>query len=207
MKTSASPLPQNPQVQSRIQKIRAFSRKARIVCAVLLGFGLICYAMGLLIITFVSLPATPERLDGTTGDLLNALLTPLQMKLWWVASYGAVMGTTLVAVYQLYRLFGDLASGAIYTQENVRRVGRIGLLMLVLAMLHVVLPSIALVVVKSLVDAPVSVVQDPLIKRIGQSFGSFAAAGLVLLASWVMDVGLYEKEHADELRRDADLMI
>ena len=33
------------------------------------------------------------------------------------------------------------------------------------------------------------------------------AAGLVLLASWIMDVGLYEKEHADALQRDADLVI
>jgi hypothetical protein len=36
---------------------------------------------------------------------------------------------------------------------------------------------------------------------------SFFAAGLILLASWIMDVGLYEKEHADALKRDADLVI
>jgi hypothetical protein len=33
-----------------------------------------------------------------------------------------------------------------------------------------------------------------------------ARAWRVLLASWIMDVGLYEKEHADELPRDSDLM-
>ena len=32
-------------------------------------------------------------------------------------------------------------------------------------------------------------------------------AGLILLVSWVMDVGLYEKDHADALQRDADLVI
>jgi len=207
MNTSTSPLPRDPQVQSRIQKIRAFSRKARNVCAVLLGVGLVCYLMGLLIVPFVGLPATPERLDGTTGDLLNALLTPLQLKLWWVVSYGAVMGCQLAVVYQLFRLFGNLATGSIYTPENVRRVGRVGLLLLALAILHVVLPNIALAVAKSLAEGSVTIVQDPMIKRIGQSFSAFAAAGLVLLASWVMDVGLYEKEHAEELRHDADLMI
>jgi hypothetical protein len=41
----------------------------------------------------------------------------------------------------------------------------------------------------------------------GELLSSFAAAGLVLLVSWIMDVGLYEKEHADALRRDADLVI
>jgi len=38
-------------------------------------------------------------------------------------------------------------------------------------------------------------------------FSSFATAGLVLLASWIMDVGLYEKDHADALQRDAELTI
>jgi hypothetical protein len=32
-------------------------------------------------------------------------------------------------------------------------------------------------------------------------------AGLVLFVSWIMDVGLYEKEHVDVLRRDAELVI
>ena len=39
------------------------------------------------------------------------------------------------------------------------------------------------------------------------SLGSFVAAGLVLLASWIMDVGLHTQDHADELERDADLVI
>ena len=40
-----------------------------------------------------------------------------------------------------------------------------------------------------------------------ESVSSFFAAGLILLVSWIMDVGLYEKDHADALRRDADLVI
>jgi hypothetical protein len=40
-----------------------------------------------------------------------------------------------------------------------------------------------------------------------QLLASFATAGLVLLVSWIMDVGLYEKQHADALRHDADLVI
>jgi hypothetical protein len=36
---------------------------------------------------------------------------------------------------------------------------------------------------------------------------SIVSAGLILLASWIMDLGLYEKDHADALRRDADLVI
>jgi hypothetical protein len=36
---------------------------------------------------------------------------------------------------------------------------------------------------------------------------SIISAGLILLASWIMDVGLYAKDHADALQRDADLVI
>jgi hypothetical protein len=45
------------------------------------------------------------------------------------------------------------------------------------------------------------------IKVSWQTLGALISAGLILLASWIMDVGLYEKDHADELRRDADLVI
>ena len=47
--------------------------------------------------------------------------------------------------------------------------------------------------------------------RVAPSFSellnSFVAAGLVLLVSWIMDVGLFAKEHADALERDAKLTI
>jgi hypothetical protein len=75
-----------------------------------------------------------------------------------------------------------------------------------LAVLNIVLPA-ALVVVNGIFDAPVSIDLDLLFPSFGELLSSFAAAGLVLLVSWIMDVGLYEKEHADALRRDADLVI
>jgi hypothetical protein len=38
-------------------------------------------------------------------------------------------------------------------------------------------------------------------------FSSFATAGLLVLASWIMDVGRYTKDHADALQHDAELTI
>ncbi len=46
----------------------------------------------------------------------------------------------LAGVYQLYRLFGNLAAGAIYTPENVRRVRHLGLLSLLSAVLAIAIP-------------------------------------------------------------------
>jgi hypothetical protein len=188
-----------------MQKIRAFSRSARVVCAGLCGIGLVATAASLLTVSFTGVPV-PQRLEGTAFGVLASVLTPLQARLWWVFSQSAVMGVGLATVFQLYRLFGNLATGAVYTAENVRRVRHVGLLLLVSAVLGVVLPAATLAMANSL--AAGAVTTGPGVFRcIGEALGSFVAAGLVLLASWIMDVGLYEKEHADELRRDADLMI
>jgi hypothetical protein len=95
---------------------------------------------------------------------------------------------------------------SVYTPENVRRVRYVGLLWLLSAVLNIVLPA-TLVVANGFLDAPVPIDLDRVFPSFGELLNSVAAAGLVLLVSWIMDVGLYEKEHADALRRDADLVI
>jgi hypothetical protein len=202
---AAPALPREDQVQARIRRIRAFSRNARSVCAVLFGLAL----AGTLVLLFVVLRAhapAPDGGDGGAFDILTSPLTPLQLKVWWLLCLAVVIGVWLAAVHQLYRLFGNLAAGAIHTAENVHRVRHVGLLWLLLAVLNIVLPAV-LVIANGFFDAPVTIDLDRLFPSFGELLNSFAAAGLVLLVSWIMDVGLYEKEHADALRRDADLVI
>ena len=131
----------------------------------------------------------------------------LQFKVCGVLVVGVVIGVWLAAVYQLYRLFGNLAAGAIYTPENVRRVRYVGLLWLLLAVLGIVIPARRSSSRIGFIDASVPIDLDSLFPSLSESLSSFVAAGLILLVSWIMDVGLYEKEHADALRRDADLVI
>jgi hypothetical protein len=200
---SVSALPREEDVQSKIRKVRAFGRNARSVCVVLFGFGLIAIVLMLFIAVRVTAPAS------STGGVVAVLvspLAPLQLKVWTILSVGVGIGVWLAAVLQLYRLFGNLAAGAIYTRENVRRVRHVGLLWLLLAVLNIVLPA-TLIVANGFFDAPVSIDLDRVFPSFGEVFNSFASAGLVLLVSWIMDVGLYEKQHADALRRDADLVI
>jgi hypothetical protein len=202
---SVSVLPREEEVQSKIRKVRAFGRNARSVCVVLFGFGLIAIAIMLFIAVRSNVTAPASRTGGVTAILVSPL-APLQLKVWTILSVGVGIGVWLAAVLQLYRLFGNLAAGAIYTRENVRRVRHVGLLWLLLAVLNIVLPA-TLIVANGFVDAPVSIDLDRVFPSFGELFNSFAAAGLVLLVSWIMDVGLYEKQHADALRRDADLVI
>lgn len=218
MNASASAVPRENEVQSKIRKVRTFGRNARVVCAALFGLALV----GIIIVPLIAfivrtgtdvgsgvVPTNVLRLNngnGGTFDVLQALLTPLQLLVSVFLIMGIVIGVWLAALHQLYRLFGNLAAGAIYTPENVRHVRNVGLLLLLWAVSGIVIPT-AIVVAHGLIDASVPMDLDRVFPPLSELFSSFATAGLVLLASWIMDVGLYEKNHADALKRDAELTI
>jgi hypothetical protein len=212
---NASALRREDEVQSKIGRIRAFGRNARIVCAGLFWLPLVLIAVLPLIGVIARVGAdvgagtdliAPNNGDGGIYDVLQALLTPPQLLVFVLIVLGVVIGVWLAALRQLRRLFGNLAAGAIYTPENVRHVRNVGLLLLVWAALGIVIPT-AIVVMRALIDASIPIDLEGVFPSLSQLFSSFATAGLVLLASWIMDVGLYEKDHADALQRDAELTI
>lgn len=208
MNALATALPREVEVQSKIRKIRAFGQNARIACSVLFSVGIVVCAIFLLtmFIGVFGVLHKSENSDGGTFDLIMSPLTPLLLKLCFFLATSIAIGVWLAAVFQLYRLFGSLASGAIYTSENVRRIRYVGLLWLLWAVLGIAIPA-TLAVAHRLIDASVPIDFARISPSFSELLNSFVAAGLVLLVSWIMDVGLYEKEHADELRRDADLTI
>lgn len=193
MNASISSLSREGEVQSKIGKVRTFGRSARAVCAALFGFGLVGSLVFLLINVLGMFFPNIGSVSGITPE----------QRLWVLPAVCAVAGVWLAAVHQLYRLFGNLASGAIYTPENVRRVRHVGLLWLLLAVLGALIP----VVTTALISSGVAVPEGSLGFSLSETLNSFVSAGLILLASWIMDVGLYEKDHAEALQRDADLVI
>jgi len=186
------------EVQSKIRAVSTFSRYARVVCAALFGFGLVA---SVLVLIFGVLGAIffPIPSDGIG-------LTRAQ-KVWMLPVAGAAFGVGLAIVYQLYLLFGSLAAGAIYTSGNVRRVRRVGLLCLLWAVLGVLIPVAWSALAALGFIAPSSPAKFELWFSWSSTLSSFVTAALILLVSWIMDVGLYEKDHAEALQRDADLVI
>jgi hypothetical protein len=195
---SAPALTREDEVRSKIGKVRVFGRFARVVCSVIFAFSLV----GRAFILMISLLAA----FGVIAPAATGIFT-LQPRSWALPTAAIMVGVWLALVYQLYRLSGNLAAGAIYTPENVRRVRYVGLLWMSQAALHFAIPFawsalIALGLIEPS-DPPTLVAWLPW----PEALNGFASGGLVLLISWVMDVGLYEKDHADALQRDADLVI
>jgi hypothetical protein len=202
---SASAFPRGDEVQSKVRKVRAFGRNARAVCSMLFALGVVSCVILLLIMVFGPM-REPKSSNGGAFDILTSPHSPLLLRVWTFLIGGTGLGVWLTAVHQLTRLFGNLADGVIYTSENVRRVRNVGLLWLLLAVLAVVLP-LTLAIAHRLTDASVPFDPDRWFPSFSELLSSFASAGLVLLVSWIMDVGLYEKDHAAALERDAELVI
>jgi len=158
---SASSLDREGEVQSKIRKVRKFGRNARAVSAAFFGFGVVGIVAMLLVGTLGALgvigPLGPEAQGGigvaglervTTAQFTTEQLSTPELKIWALLVKAAVTGVWLAAVYQLYRLFGNLAAGAIYTPENVRRLRHVGVLWLLSALLGIVIPFVAAALVQ-----------------------------------------------------------
>jgi hypothetical protein len=192
--TSAPALTREDEVQSKIRKVSAFGRHARVVCSALFGFGLVG-------IVFIWIPAVlGVAVAGPDGAVFTA-----EQKWWGLAVMSVTSGVGLAIVYQLYRLFGNLAAGTIYSPETIRRVRYVGLLSLLWAALGILIPMVWTTLAALAFVDPASSVGHAF--SLPETLSAFMSAGLILLVSWIMDVGLYEKDHAAELQRDADLVI
>jgi hypothetical protein len=196
------------EVQSKIRKIRAFGRSARVVCSALFSLSFVVGVLAMLVVllAMISGHREPGSNNRELDDLMRAALTPLQFNVWAFCILSLVLSIWLGVLRQLERVFGSLAAGAIYTPENVRRVRNVGLLCLLWSSLDILIPAMILVGLR-FIDAPGPIDVDRVLPSLSELFRVVVTPGLILLVSWIMDVGLYEKEHADVLRQEADLVI
>jgi hypothetical protein len=203
-----------PEVEAQVRNVRKFGRYGSWFCglgAVLLAIAFIASAGNILAgptrETFV-VALGPYRV---TGD--HMMTIPL--KGWSLIVVAIVFGLLGGIVLHLQRLFSHLAAGRIYTRENVRHIRHVGILLLGMALVQLVLPATTFALIemgvidRSLVAATVDGgLGTRNVLLLGSvSLSGFITAALVLLVSWIMDVGRETRDEAEVMRSEADLVI
>jgi len=209
-----------PETEARIRTVQKFGKNARQFCALAATMSAI-WMLG----TWAKIllgPRTENVLFNPTGGgtrievgtifIVNAdQLVTVSSKIWAFVVATVVSGIFLWMLFHLYRLFKQLEAGSIYTKQNVYRLRQVGWLSMALAVIPVILPSISLGLAQiGLIDSTL-VTFDPSGNGtpvlMGQSLGGLITASLILLASWIMDVGRQVSDDAEAMRREADLVI
>jgi hypothetical protein len=202
-----------PETEARVRSVQKFGRYARSIC----GFFavMLCLLLFGMTAVIVSGPMPDSGLEIGLGayNVTAAQLTTLPIKLWSFVVMMITVGVVAWILLHLHRLFGQLAAGQIYTKHNVWHLRQIGLLMMAMAVFQLILPLISFVLVevgfidRALVTFVDSNGEGNALLTGWTSFGGFIPAALVLLASWIMDVGREVSEDAEVMRREAELVV
>ena len=200
-----------PETEAQVRNIRKFGGYAHTVSAIAGAFLVIHFVLSAWIIVSGPTPISFKVALGAYSVTPDHLST-IQLKTWAFVVVTTVFAILLAVVLHLKRLFSHLAAGSIYTRENVLHLRRVGILALAIAVLQLVLPMISFALVDTgFIDRTLVTFAEPGsggIFLLGpSSLSGFFMAALVLLASWIMDVGRQTADDADAMRREADLVI
>ena len=201
-----------PETEAQIRNVKKFGRYARQFCM------LIGVVVGLSMPVSVASVLASGHWAGTrirfgpysvTGDHLTP---PVQA--WSILVSTLTFSILLWGVFHLYRLFRNLEAGEIYTKANVLHIRRVGLVAMAMAVVQILFPALTFALIEvGFIDRNLLTIANPADGNGGilvfgpGSFSGFVTAGLVLLVSWIMDVGRETSDEAAALRREADLVV
>ena len=189
-----------------IRYAKLLCRYGRIFCIVL---GVIFGFIGVVGIA-VALFGSGSGMGIDVGSYVlrgEALATPAA-RLWAVCVVLAMFGLLFTGLRFMFVLFGNLERGEIFTETNVKLLRNLAWVALTGAALQGAIPLTSrLLQVWNVVN-----VAQP--RTLGDHSlglhlvpGSIITALLLWLASWIMDIGRRTRVEAEQLRRDADLVI
>jgi hypothetical protein len=133
-----------------------------------------------------------------------AALQPWHVKVWVLAVFVIVAALALTFVSLLRSIFSNLARGEIFCHPNVRHIRGLGLLLIAGGILQWVVPVATAAYLVSMGHDDIAFAGSV---YTFDGLGPFAQGALMILLSWIMAVGLGVREDAEELRRDAELVI
>jgi hypothetical protein len=198
-----------PETEARVRNVQKFGKNGRQFCT-LAGFFLGVYLLGAW--AKIAL-GTVGRIDlGAFYSVNMNLLTTVSGKIWAFVIVTVVVGLFAWTLLHVYRLFRQLEAGSIYTKQNVYHLRQVGWLSMALALIQLLLPLLSFVLAEMNLIAdtlvpPAAPPSNGVSMFFGQSFAGVITASLILLASWIMDVGREISDDADAMRREADLVI
>jgi hypothetical protein len=200
-----------PETEARIRSVQKFARNGWQFCA-LASAMLGIYAVASVAKIFAGPRMVNSRIDlGTFFSVNSDQLATVSSKVWTLVVVAVFVSLFAWTLLHLYRLFKRLEAGSIYTKQNVYHLRQVGLASMALAVIQFLLPLIAYGLAElGFIDRSFVTSVAP-----GNGVPAFVApplsglitASLILLASWIMDVGTVVSEDADAMRREAELVI
>jgi len=187
---------------SQVQKIMRASVWARNITTAFITV----VVLGLMFLLFRFAHGDSGGLKVFVGPYIfpEAALEPWSARLYAMLML-LISGALAMASLLLIRsVFADLARGNIFCDANVRRIRNLGWLTIAGGVVYWLIP-VANAAYFMLTGHDDITYRDepPLFSGLGQ----IVNGGLYLLLSWIMAVGLGVREDAEELRRDAELVI
>ena len=174
----------NPQVEARLERVKRTSRSARRVCYLLMVLAGLAAIVGIAAVLTI-----PESLTCDIGGLRQPCsnLPAGALALTTLALLG---GLTLagLALHRLARLFHNYANGEIFTRGSVREIRLLGYVAVAYAIFRVALFVATLAV---FAGSEGDWIGD---LRFELPIGAVVVASLLLLLSWIMDVGAEIRE-------------
>ncbi|HSC14589.1 MAG TPA: DUF2975 domain-containing protein [Gammaproteobacteria bacterium] len=203
-----------PETEARIRTVQKFGKNARQFCALaatMLGIGLFANWAKIAVASgFEGWGGAAIQL-GAYHSVSADQLASVADKMWAFAWVTVAFGVLFWTLFHLYRLFKQLEAGSIYTKQNVYHLRQVGWLSMALAVFQMIMPAASLWLAQmGLIDSTLVTVaasgSGPTL-FIGQSLGGLITASLILLASWIMDVGREVSDDAAAMHREAELVI
>ena len=189
----------NADTQTPIERLRKVSRVVRTLCTIVMGLTIVLS----LVVGAMLIPG--NRILNECGTIkLSGAEGPVKVPFGQLTAAARVlitvvlvlaMAITMKGMYHLRKLFGHYADGNIFTIESVAQIRQLGMTFLLLAGLQLLYGPVAFALALLCGKTPtISVTFDigvliPYAGGNGGMIDSLAAAGLLILISWVMDTG------------------
>jgi hypothetical protein len=188
---------------SQVQKVMRASVYARRITTFLMGLMLFGFTGALLSLT-TGFPSSTFKFSISSYVFSHQSLQTWPAKLYVMTVLLLIFSTLLGFLYLLRSVFVNLARGEIFCAANVKNIRYMGLLIIAGVFFEILTTLANATIFMYLGHEGITYRDRPFFSN---ALEPFAYGGMLILLSWIMAVGLGVREDAEELRRDAELVI